>query len=80
MEASAVNATCAVQTFFDAKITWLLDENVTATETMKQTGSATQLVSDFTVSSSQWKQIKVLSCKVEHECFKPDTKSVNITG
>ncbi|XP_029293421.1 uncharacterized protein LOC115012100 isoform X1 [Cottoperca gobio] len=77
---STVNAICLVRTVFEAKVTWLMDGVVTSSSTVKQEKNATHINSEVTVSSSQWKQLKFLTCKVEHKCFSSTEKTVDVAG
>ncbi|XP_037102856.1 uncharacterized protein LOC119120240 [Syngnathus acus] len=68
-EGSPPEAVCRVRTALAAAVT-LLAEGAGAT--LEQAGrrrNASHMVSVLTLSPDQWKQIKWLTCKVEHRCF-----------
>ncbi|XP_037647601.1 uncharacterized protein LOC119501350 [Sebastes umbrosus] len=73
-EESNVKATCSVRTVLDAKVTWGVTEGSTAT-LVKNT---THIISQVTVSSSRWKQLKSITCKAEHKCFSSTEVTVNV--
>lgn len=79
-EESPVKATCFVRTVLNAKVTWLLNETDTAGGTVRQDTKSTHLVSELTVSSSRWKQLKSITCQADHKCFSSAKKTVQITG
>ncbi|XP_026179925.1 uncharacterized protein LOC113140310 isoform X2 [Mastacembelus armatus] len=80
MAVSEVKATCLVNTVFKATVTWLLDGAEAPSGTVKQTANATHVVSEVTVSLSQWKLLKVLKCKAEHRCFQSIEETINVSG
>ncbi len=80
MAASEVKATCLVHTVFDAKVIWLMDGRLTPSNKVKQAANTTHIISDVTVSSSQWKQLKFITCKAEHKCFSSTERTVNVAG
>nr|XP_043907034.1 immunoglobulin mu heavy chain isoform X4 [Solea senegalensis] len=80
MTASVVKATCSVQTVFKAKVTWLMDGNVAPDNIVGKTANATHINSDVTVPSSQWKQLRFISCQVDYKCFSSVQKRVNVRG
>ncbi|XP_032394650.1 uncharacterized protein LOC116703784 [Etheostoma spectabile] len=65
----SVKATCLVRTVLDAKVTWQMDGRAASGKTVIQDKNTTHIVSDVTVSLSQWKQLKSVTCKAEHKCF-----------
>nr|XP_040046111.1 uncharacterized protein LOC120827317 isoform X1 [Gasterosteus aculeatus aculeatus] len=77
-EESPVKATCFVRTVLNAKVTWLLNERDTAGGTVRQDTKSTHLVSELTVSSSRWKQLKSITCQADHKCFSSAKKTVQI--
>ncbi|XP_034396244.1 immunoglobulin epsilon heavy chain isoform X15 [Cyclopterus lumpus] len=77
---STVQATCVVRTVLDAKVTWLMNESVTPGSTVRVATNTTHLFSELTVSSSQWKQLKSITCKADHKCFSSTKRTVNIAG
>lgn len=78
--ASEVKATCSVNTVLKAKVTWQLDGRNAPTNTVRMNSNATHIVSDVTVSSSAWKQLRLIKCKAEHRCFTSTEKTVNVAG
>ncbi|XP_041866868.1 obscurin-like [Melanotaenia boesemani] len=77
---SEVKATCSLHTAFDAKITWLMDGRVSPSDKVTTTSNTTHIFSDVTVSSSQWKQMKKVTCRAEHKCFTSAEKTVDVAG
>ncbi|XP_041866926.1 hemicentin-1-like isoform X8 [Melanotaenia boesemani] len=77
---SEVKATCLLHTAFDAKITWLMDGRVLPSDKVTTTSNTTHIFSDATVSSSQWKQMKKVTCRAEHKCFTSAEKTVDVAG
>ncbi|XP_047213108.1 uncharacterized protein LOC124862937 isoform X1 [Girardinichthys multiradiatus] len=80
MTESLVKATCLVYTTFDAKVTWLLDKSNKQSGIMKQVSNTTHISSEVTVSSSEWKQLKTITCRAQHKCFSSMEKTVNVAG
>ncbi|XP_075942331.1 uncharacterized protein LOC142944968 isoform X3 [Anarhichas minor] len=80
MTESSVKATCFVRTLLDAKVTWLMDETVAPGSTVTENRNTTRLVSELTVSSSKWKQLKSITCKADHKCFSSIKSTENVTG
>ncbi|KAK5856455.1 hypothetical protein PBY51_008048 [Eleginops maclovinus] len=78
MAGSTVKATCLVHTMFKAKVTWLMDGAVRQSSSVQT--NTTHILSEVTVSSSEWKQLKLLTCKAEHKCFSSTEKTVNVAG
>uniref|UniRef100_A0A8C4ES49 Ig-like domain-containing protein n=1 Tax=Dicentrarchus labrax TaxID=13489 RepID=A0A8C4ES49_DICLA len=77
MATSEVKATCFLCTAFDAEVTWLMDSKVIPSSKVKQAANTTHMVSEVTFSSSQWKQLKHITCRAVHKCFSPSEKTVN---
>ncbi|XP_051244806.1 LOW QUALITY PROTEIN: uncharacterized protein LOC127356824 [Dicentrarchus labrax] len=78
MATSEVKATCLVRTVFGANITWLMDGTVSTSNTVSQDTNTTHIISKVTISSSQWKKLKNITCKAVHKCFSPTEKTVNV--
>ncbi|XP_073351077.1 uncharacterized protein [Pagrus major] len=78
MSTSEVQATCLVSTSFDAKVTWLMDGRVSHSNTVSQNKNTTHVFSDVRVSSSQWKQLKHITCRAEHACFSLAEKTISV--
>ncbi|XP_029946108.1 immunoglobulin mu heavy chain-like isoform X1 [Salarias fasciatus] len=76
---SDVKATCLISTVFDAKVTWLLNEQVAPSNTVSQSSNTSYVTSEVTVPSTKWKQLKHLTCRAEHACFSSVEKTKNIT-
>ncbi|XP_038553689.1 uncharacterized protein LOC119886807 [Micropterus salmoides] len=77
---SDVKATCSVRTVFEAKMTWLMDGQPPSSNQVNQVTNTTHLISTLTVSSSRWKQLKFLKCKVEHRCFSSSEETINVAA
>ncbi|XP_069005414.1 hemicentin-1-like [Embiotoca jacksoni] len=80
MSTSEVTATCLVRTVFGATVTWLMDGRVSSSTTVTQDTNATHVSSNMTVSSSQWKQLKHVTCRAEHKCFSSTDKTVRVAA
>ncbi|XP_041813056.1 hemicentin-1-like [Chelmon rostratus] len=80
MAESEVKATCLVHTVFDAKVTWLMDGTVLPSGKINQVANTTHVVSEVVVSSSQWKELKFITCRAVHKCFSSTERTVNVTG
>lgn len=80
MSTSEVQATCLVRTAFDAKVTWLMDGRVSPSNTVRQDLNTTHIFSTVRVSSSQWKQLKHITCRAEHACFSLAEKTISVAG
>ncbi|KAJ4932568.1 hypothetical protein JOQ06_010986 [Pogonophryne albipinna] len=78
MAESTVKATCLVHTMFKAKVTWLMDDEVTESSSVQS--NTTHILSEVTVTSSRWKQLGFLTCKADHKCFSSTEKTVNVAG
>lgn len=78
--ATEVKATCLVQTLFDATVTWLMEPTVLPSSTVTRSTNTTHIISEVTVSSSQWKQLKRITCKAVHKCFSSTEKVVAVAG
>ncbi|XP_062263594.1 uncharacterized protein ighd [Platichthys flesus] len=78
MTESAVTATCTVHTLFDVKVTWVMDEGQHSKVTTNS--NATHIISDVSVPSSVWKQLKSITCKAEHKCLSSTERTVKVTG
>ncbi|KAL3987252.1 F-box protein 45 [Sarotherodon galilaeus] len=79
MTSSDVQATCLVHTDFNAKITWLIDGKATK-ERVDIEKNTTHINSNLTVSSTEWRTVKHVTCKAEHKCFTSAEKTINIAG
>ncbi|XP_076607635.1 uncharacterized protein LOC143333473 [Chaetodon auriga] len=77
---SDVKATCLVRTVFDAKLTWLMDGKLPSSNEVTQVTNTTHLISTLMVSSSQWKQLKLVTCKAEHHCLSSTEKIIHVSG
>ncbi|KAM3597933.1 uncharacterized protein V6R79_011399 [Siganus canaliculatus] len=77
---SMVEATCLVHTGLDANVTWLMDGNVSTSDTVRRDTNTTHVSSTVTLSTNQWKRLKKLTCRAEHECFSPAERTVDVTG
>ncbi|XP_078125131.1 LOW QUALITY PROTEIN: uncharacterized protein LOC144529741 [Sander vitreus] len=75
---NSVKATCLVLTVHDAKVTWLMDGGDTLSKTESQ--NTTHITSEVTVSLTQWKQLKSITCKAEHKCFSSTERTVSVAG
>lgn len=80
MSTPEVQATCLVHTGFDAKVTWLMDGRLPQINTVSQDSNTTHIFSNVRVSSSQWKQLKNITCRAEHACFSIAEKSISVAG
>ncbi|XP_033999249.1 uncharacterized protein LOC117492929 isoform X3 [Trematomus bernacchii] len=78
MAGSTVNATCLVHTMFEANVTWLMDGEETESSSVQS--NTTHILSEVTLTSSQWKQLVFLTCKADHKCFSSTEKTVNVAG
>uniref|UniRef100_A0A672F489 Ig-like domain-containing protein n=1 Tax=Salarias fasciatus TaxID=181472 RepID=A0A672F489_SALFA len=76
---SDVKATCLISTVFDAKVTWLLNEQVSPSNTVSKSENTSYVTSEVTVPSTKWKQLKHVTCRAEHACFSSVEKTKNIT-
>ncbi|XP_037544448.1 immunoglobulin mu heavy chain [Nematolebias whitei] len=79
MTKSTVKATCSIRTVFDAKLLWLMDEKPPSDDKVSSVSNATFLLSELTVPSSTWKNVKTLKCKAEHRCFSAEN-TVQVSG
>ncbi|XP_078017670.1 uncharacterized protein LOC117268699 isoform X3 [Epinephelus lanceolatus] len=77
---STVKATCLVRSDFDAKLTWRINGGDAPREQVTQDKNSTYIFSTVTVSSTEWKKIKLITCRAEHQCFSPTEKTVNVAG
>ncbi|XP_078017703.1 uncharacterized protein LOC144458332 isoform X3 [Epinephelus lanceolatus] len=77
---SNVEATCLARSDFDAKLTWRINGGDAPREQVTQDKNSTYIFSTVTVSSTEWKKIKLITCKAEHQCFSPTEKTVNVAG
>ncbi|XP_062422184.1 uncharacterized protein LOC134102935 [Pungitius pungitius] len=77
-EESPLKATCFVHTGLKAKVTWLLNEGDPAGGTVTQDTNTTHSVSELTLPSSRWKQLKSITCQADHKCFSSTKKTVQI--
>ncbi|XP_044036450.1 LOW QUALITY PROTEIN: uncharacterized protein LOC122868479 [Siniperca chuatsi] len=80
MSTSEVKATCLVRTVFDAKVSWLMDGTVSPSNTVSRDTNTTHIISNVTLSSSQWKRLKHITCRAEHDCFSFTEKTVKVAG
>ncbi|XP_023813709.1 uncharacterized protein LOC105354609 [Oryzias latipes] len=78
MTNSDVKARCFIHNV-DAKLVWLMDEEQPSTDRVNEFSNKTTLISELTVPSSSWKNLKLLKCKVQHHCFSAE-KTVEISG
>lgn len=80
MATSNVTATCSVHTVFDAKVTWQMDGRVPPSNKVRQNRNETHLIGTLTVSSREWKQLRLIKCEVEHRCLSSAEKSIHLSG
>uniref|UniRef100_A0A3B3H612 Ig-like domain-containing protein n=1 Tax=Oryzias latipes TaxID=8090 RepID=A0A3B3H612_ORYLA len=78
MTNSDVKARCFIHNV-DAKLVWLMDGEQPSTDRVNEFSNKTTLISELTVPSSSWKNLKLLKCKVQHHCFSAE-KTVEISG
>uniref|UniRef100_A0A3B3CG77 Ig-like domain-containing protein n=1 Tax=Oryzias melastigma TaxID=30732 RepID=A0A3B3CG77_ORYME len=78
MTNSDVKATCFIHNV-DAELVWLMDGKTPSTDKIKNTSNKTTVISELTVPSSSWKNLKLLKCKVQHHCFTAE-KIVEVSG
>ncbi|XP_068506557.1 uncharacterized protein [Syngnathus scovelli] len=76
-EGSRAKALCRVRTALGAAVT-LLAEGAGAAREQPGRRNASHVVSVLTVSPDQWKQMKRVTCKVEHRCFSAIEESVPV--
>ncbi|XP_063327699.2 Ig mu chain C region secreted form [Pelmatolapia mariae] len=74
-----IQAKCLVHTHFDAMITWLIN-GTAVNEKMTKENNGTHIISNLTVSSTEWRTAKNVTCKAEHKCFTSAEKTINIAG
>uniref|UniRef100_A0A8C7Y9N8 Ig-like domain-containing protein n=1 Tax=Oryzias sinensis TaxID=183150 RepID=A0A8C7Y9N8_9TELE len=77
MTNSDVKARCFIHNV-DAKLVWLMDGEQPSTDRVNEFSNKTTLISELTVPSSSWKNLKLLKCKVQHHCFSAE-KTVEIS-
>nr|AFI33218.1 immunoglobulin delta heavy chain [Epinephelus coioides] len=77
---STVKATCLVRSDFDAKLTWQINGEDAPRDQVTQDKNSTYIFSTVTVSSTEWKKIKLITCKAEHQCFSATEETVNVAG
>ena len=81
MAESEVTATCVVHTALDAKVTWFIDGKVSPSKNkVDQASTTAAIISNLTVSTSQWKNLISIACKAEHRCFSSTVKTVGFKG
>ncbi|XP_068191969.1 uncharacterized protein [Antennarius striatus] len=78
MTKSEVTATCFVRTSFDAKVIWMMDGREIPSRKVQQSQNTTHVINDVMVLSSQWKEMKFITCRAEHQCFLSTEKTVNV--
>uniref|UniRef100_A0A8C7YHT6 Ig-like domain-containing protein n=1 Tax=Oryzias sinensis TaxID=183150 RepID=A0A8C7YHT6_9TELE len=78
MTNSDVKARCFIHNV-DAKLVWLMDGKQPSTDRVNEFSNKTTLISELTVPSSSWKNLKLLKCKVQHHCFSAE-KTVEISA
>ena len=78
--ASDVKATCLVHTAFDANVTWLMDGLGSTNSRVTRSTNSTHVISNVKVSSSQWKQLKFITCRAEHKCFLSTERKMSVAG
>ncbi|XP_060946620.1 uncharacterized protein ighd [Limanda limanda] len=78
MAESEVTAKCSVQTLFKAKVTWVMDGR--EYRPVPKDSNTTHIISDVSVPSSRWKQLKSITCKAEHKCLPSTERTVNVKG
>uniref|UniRef100_A0A3B3I1K2 Ig-like domain-containing protein n=1 Tax=Oryzias latipes TaxID=8090 RepID=A0A3B3I1K2_ORYLA len=77
MTNSDVKARCFIHNVA-AKLVWLMDREQPSTDRVNEFSNKTTLISELTVPSSSWKNLKLLKCKVQHHCFSAE-KTVEIS-
>lgn len=80
MAKSEVMATCSVHTVFNAKVTWQMDGRLPSSNKVMQTRNETHLIGSLTVSTRDWKQLRLVKCKVEHRCLTSAEESIHLSG
>ena len=79
MAESEVTATCVVHTVLNATVTWLVDGKPSKSK-VEQASTIAAIISNLTVSTSQWKNLNSIACKAEHRCFSTTKKAVHLKG
>ncbi|XP_069381376.1 immunoglobulin mu heavy chain isoform X1 [Paralichthys olivaceus] len=79
MTESAVTAKCSVNNRFGAKVTWLMDGKAESKYIVTSNANQTHTISEVAVPPSQWKQLKSITCKADHQCFSTQ-RTVNVAG
>ncbi|XP_068613624.1 uncharacterized protein [Brachionichthys hirsutus] len=78
MATSEVKATCRVHTGLHANVIWLIDGKVSPKNALIQDRHLTHIDSNVTVSSSLWRDVKFITCRAEHRCFRSTERTVNV--
>ncbi|MCI4385409.1 hypothetical protein PGIGA_G00050160 [Pangasianodon gigas] len=74
---SQVTASCVVETEYNTKVSWLVDEKPkTVTAVSTRLGETT--VSNLTISTEEWKNSQTIKCTAEHRCFGKVEKMIDI--
>ncbi|XP_076838447.1 uncharacterized protein LOC143483817 isoform X2 [Brachyhypopomus gauderio] len=79
-----ITASCTIESVYDAKISWILDEDIkkpppiTQQQTQSQPRSTYVLVSHLTVTVREWQSFKTVTCKAEHPCFSNEQKTISV--
>ncbi|XP_072298597.1 uncharacterized protein ighd [Eucyclogobius newberryi] len=80
MADSEITATCFVQSIVKASLTWLLDGNVPSPDQVYEASNRTHVISNLTLTPSEWKQLPVLTCKAEHLCLPTTEQNIKISA
>ncbi|KAJ8246347.1 hypothetical protein GJAV_G00266700 [Gymnothorax javanicus] len=78
-------ATCEVFTAYKSEVNWILDESEPEVsknyiEKKDSSNRIQSFVHSLTLPKDRWKSRTSITCEVEHKCFAPVRKRMNLTG
>ncbi|KAJ8363028.1 hypothetical protein SKAU_G00118590 [Synaphobranchus kaupii] len=76
----AFTATCEVFTAYKSKVFWILDgrDKKESKNYTDSTNTIQRLVHSRTFTKDEWKSMKSIACEVEHKCFTPVKKTMDL--
>uniref|UniRef100_A0A8C6T6N7 Ig-like domain-containing protein n=1 Tax=Neogobius melanostomus TaxID=47308 RepID=A0A8C6T6N7_9GOBI len=77
---SEVSASCWVCTGFDATVSWWLDGKELQSSSVRQYRNSSHIISELKLPQTEWKKLRLVSCRAQHVCLQNTEKTVPVAG